>query len=330
MTTTSTPLHRTLTDALSAGEAGLEHLDALLRDVTPPMADRRDRARCLLAAYRLRSGPVSEASRLAHHPAIGYLRWHLERAWQQQLAADPPPDWLPPLHSLDPDAAAGWAQQAMRRLAARDRLPEVYQWVAKTASLDQLIAFLEFEGGPDAGFDDLVAACQIGLAGTAKMELAVNYWDEMGDGDPAAVHTDEHARMAHSLGLRQLSEDEQPVEGLERSALCGMLAANHWLQPEMLGALGLIELQAGPRCRLVVQGLHRVGAPAAAIPFYDIHAEVDPRHGRDWLEKAILPTVRERPDWAVRIVRGAWWRSRINDQFFTAVCTTLAVGAAPV
>ena len=122
--------------------------------------------------------------------------------------------------------------------------------------------------------------------------------------------------MAVALGWQPVPQDEQTVEALERSALCGLLAANHWLQPEMLGALGLIELQAGPRCRQVVQGLQRTGAPAASIPFYAIHAEVDPRHGRDWVDNAILPTLEQHPEWGPRIVRGAQWRSTVNARFF--------------
>ncbi len=82
----------------------------------------------------------------------------------------------------------------MRAVAARDRLPEAYGWLAKTASWEQVVEFLALEGGPDGGFDDLVAVCQVGLSGTAKLELGKNYWDEMGQGDLAGVHTELHAR----------------------------------------------------------------------------------------------------------------------------------------
>jgi len=94
----------------------------------------------------------------------------------------------------------------------------------------------------------------------------------------------------------------------------------------MLGALGLLELQAGPRCRLVLQAFDRLGAPAGAYPFYVEHAEVDPRHGKDWVEKAVGPLVAERPDWGPRIVKGAWWRSTVNLAFFQALHAHLTEG----
>jgi hypothetical protein len=206
-------------------------------------------------------------------------------------------------------------------------LPAVYRWLAREASWSQDVDFLALEGGPDAGFDDLVAACQVGLFGSAKMELATNYWDEMGNGDLDAVHTTLHDRLVAAIDMPIISVIDQPVSALARSALGGLLATNRWLQPEMLGALGLIELQAGPRCRLVVQALQRCGAPAATLPFYEVHADVDPRHGKDWLEKAIVPTVAERPDWAGRIVRGAAWRSAVNAAFLVDVAAALGVPA---
>jgi hypothetical protein len=213
----------------------------------------------------------------------------------------------------------------MRALAAHDRLPTVYRWLAKSASWPEIVTFLALEGGPDAGFDDLVAACQVGLSGPAKMELATNYWDEMGNGSPADVHTTLHDRLVAAIDMPRIPLAEQPTSALARAALGGLLATNRWLQPEMLGALGLIELQAGPRCRLVLQGFDRCAAPADAYPFYEVHAEVDPRHGKDWLEKAIDPYLTERPHLAGRVVRGALWRSVVNAEFLADVTAQLGV-----
>jgi hypothetical protein len=298
-------LHAALDAALTSGDDG-----DLVRVAATPPTDPRDRVLTLLAIYDLHTAPIEtlgDRVRLQHHPAVASLKQTLERQWLAELEAQPMPA------GLDADPVA-----AMRALAARDRLPEVYKWLAKEASYDELVRFLEFEGGPDGGFDDLVAACQVGLAGSAKLELANNYWDEMGNGDGDAVHTVIHQRMAAALGVKALDRDQMPIEALERVALGGLFATNRWLQPEMLGALGLIELQAGPRCRLVLQGFDRLGAPRAAYPFYEIHADVDPRHGKDWVEKAIAPLAQERPEWAARMVKGAWWRSLVNAAFFRA------------
>ncbi|MEO6206103.1 MAG: iron-containing redox enzyme family protein [Mycobacteriales bacterium] len=279
-------------------------------------AGRRDRLLTLLAIYDLHTAPLEtlgDSARHQHHPVVADLKGRLEREWLTELEVA----WHD-AGALAEATTPEQARKAMRAVAARDRLPMAYRWLAKEASYDELVAFLALEGGPDGGFDDLVAACQIGLSGSAKLELGKNYWDEMGQGDSAGVHTVLHQQMAKALKLPHLTREQQPTAALERSALGGLFATNRWLQPEMIGALGLLELQAGPRCRLVLQGLDRVGAPAEAYPFYVEHAEVDPVHGKDWLDKAVLPLVEQHPSWGPRIIKGAWWRSTLNLAFFAA------------
>jgi len=276
--------------------------------------DRRDEFLTLLAVYDLHTAPleqVGDAARFQHHPAVAAVKSRLEAGWLEQLELA----WLGAGHLAEASTAER-AVTAMRSVAARDRLPAAYKWLAKDASWPELVEFLALEGGPDGGFDDLVSACQVGLSGSAKVELAQNYWDEMGNGNPAAVHTVLHNELVAAIAMPRMPREQLPVAALERAALGGLLATNRWLQPEMLGALGLLELQAGPRCRLVLQAFDRLGAPAAAYPFYLEHAEVDPRHGKDWLEKAVGPTVAKYPGWGPRIVKGAWWRSTINLAFF--------------
>jgi hypothetical protein len=302
-----------LYDALREGLAGDE---SALREL-PSGADRRDRFLSLLTVYDLHAAPldvVGDAARFQGHPAVAGLKHRLEADWLAELELA----WFE-AGPLSDATSADRVVRAMRAVAARDRLPAAYRWLAKDAGWDEVVQFLALEGGPDGGFDDLVAVCQVGLSGSAKLELGKNYWDEMGNGDPDRVHTVLHERLVAAVDMPRIPREEQPVEALERAALGGLLATNRWLQPEMLGALGLLELQAGPRCRLVLQAFDRLGAPADAYPFYVEHAEVDPIHGKDWLEKAVVPTVAERPAWGPRIVKGAWWRSTVNLTFFEAL-----------
>ena len=283
--------------------------------------EQRRRFLTLLDIYALHRAPIErlgDAVRRQHDPDVAAVKKQCEDEWLAELESLTLPD----------DIDAGEPLDAVRALAARDRLPRIYKWLARDADWDQVVRFLALEGGPDADFDDLVATCQIGLSGSAKMELAVNYWDEMGNGDPAEVHTVLHDQLVEAVGLPTIPVAEQPTSALARAAFGGLLATNRWLQPEMLGALGLIELQAGPRCRLVLHALERCGAPAAARPFYEIHADVDPRHGKDWLDKAIAPTIERLPEWGPRIVRGALWRSVVNAEFLDDV-TDLFLAPTP-
>ena len=293
------PLCDALELALDEGPGALE----ALRGGRP--VDRRDRVTSLLALYALHTAPVAalgDRARLQGHPVVAELKDRLETAWIAELDRVEVPE--------------GDTLAEMRSLATRDRIPDCYRWLAEAATWDELVHFLALEGGPDAGFDDLVAACQLGLHGSAKLELAANYWDEMGNGRLDHVHTILHEQMVAAIDMPRIAPADQPTEALERAAAGALLATNRYLQPELLGALGLTELQAGPRCRMVVRAFDRLGAPAEAYPFYAVHAQVDPLHGRAWLENAIAPTVDELPAWGPRILRGAAWRAQLNTAFF--------------
>ncbi|MBW3643556.1 MAG: iron-containing redox enzyme family protein [Actinobacteria bacterium] len=297
------PLHLRLDRALAVGGWELELLAGA------QALDARDEALALLAVHDLHLAPIDQLgdrARWQHHPSVAALKLRLEERYIVRLGL---------YGEIEVGPSATQTVAAVRALAARDHVPPVYRWVAEEAGADELAEFLALEGGPDGGFDDMVAVCQIGIVGMPKLELARNYWDEMGRGEPAAVHSEMHRRLVRAMRMRPLPRSEQPLEALERSVLGSLLATNRHLQPEMVGALGLIEMQAGHRCRKVVQGLRRVSAPDEALAFYVEHAAADPRHGKDWLDHVITPLAAD-PRWARGILRGARWRSEVNRRFF--------------
>jgi hypothetical protein len=298
-----TPLSDHLESALIAGDSELRELE----HAEP--AGRRDRALSLLQIYELHTAPlhhVGERVRWQHHPVVAAVKTRLEATWIDEL------DRETSLTAAPDDVAA-----KMKALAARERSPSIYRWIADEAAWEPAMRFLALEGGPDDVFDDLVAICQVGLPlGPAKMELASNYWDEMGNGSYRDVHNVLYRRFVTAVDLPEIPRHEQPTAALERAALLGLVATNRRLQPEMIGALGLIELEAGPHCRYVEQGLRRLGAPEGAHEFYRMHAVVDPVHGQGWLENAVAPLAAEIPSWGPRILRGAEWKSIVNAGFF--------------
>lgn len=278
----------------------------------PAVDQPQDRAKRFCTLLRIYDGLLGalddfevEAEWMTH-PDVSALKWRLERDWLRELKAA---DYASSARDETNTVAT------MRKLAARNRIPEVYNWIAKAADRDQVLAFIAAEGGPDGGFDDLVAVAQLGITGEAKLELATNYWDEMGNGELEAMHTDLHRMTSETLGLKHSDRTKMSERALERAAFGGLLATNHWLQPEMLGALGMIELQAGPRCQQVLKGMRRCELPEVAQTFYRVHAEVDPRHGADWLAHVVGPMSVRMPHWRHRILRGAQWRIALNDAF---------------
>lgn len=305
-------LHELAAHALDAGDD-----EQLWRAASVVADDERDALSTLLELQDLWLDPVERLGarvRLQSHPAVADLKRNLESDLIARLRRRSRPD-----RRVLPDGPEG-----LRRVAALDLVPSVYRWIEHEADLTDLIRFVAIEGGPDAGFDDLVALAQIGVRGDPKLALAENYWDEMGRGALDRVHTRLHDLLVRAVELPVVERADQPVGALERSALSGALATDRSRQPELLGALGLIELQAGPRCRCVVRAMERLGAPADALPFYVEHAETDPRHGKDWVDRVVEPWSAEDPTNASRIVDGALWRHHANSRFFDQVSPVLA------
>ena len=76
----------------------------------------------------------------------------------------------------------------------------LFPWLADSASHDEMLWFLTQEVAGEAGFDDLLAITQIKMPVTAKLEMARNYWDEMGRGG-AGMHGPLLERLADYLSI---------------------------------------------------------------------------------------------------------------------------------
>ena len=216
----------------------------------------RDVVTTLLDVYALHLAPIGTlggAEQWQHEPRIAGIKLALEQRFRARLGGD------------ESSPVVGDVTESFRAIAHHDLVPPVYDWLADIADRADLKEFLVLEGGPDADFDDLVAMCQVGLSGLPKLTLAANYWDEMGRGSLAHVHTELHHDMVDALGVRPVPMDHLPLEALERLVVNGYLATTRALQPEMLGSLGLLEMQAGPWCRRVVAAMRRLGAAPAAF-----------------------------------------------------------------
>eukprot|EP00762_Andalucia_godoyi_P008745 ANDGO_04749.mRNA.1 hypothetical protein len=87
-----------------------------------------------------------------------------------------------------------------------DKYPPIYKYLLKHGTRTELDMFLKMEGGPDHNFQDLAAVAMVGLdfCPSAKLEIAKNLWDEMGQGEPSQTH--EHLYKLHASAPLHPSE----------------------------------------------------------------------------------------------------------------------------
>jgi len=191
----------------------------------------------------------------------------------------------------------------------------LFPWLADHATRAQLCWYFEQEAAGEAGFDDLVAYTQVKLPTAAKLELARNYWDEMGQGREVAMHGPMLAELVETLGV-----DPQIAttvwESLALANAMTAMATNRHYAWHSVGALGVIELTAPGRSAQVARGLRRIGLSRSQRRYFDLHAVLDIKHSADWNREALLPSIVKDPARATAIAEGALIRLNCGARCF--------------
>jgi hypothetical protein len=213
----------------------------------------------------------------------------------------------------DPESFINWFEDL--KASGPGQNDPLFPWLAETASLDEMRWFLRQEVAGEAGFDDLVALTQVKLPIQAKLELARNYWDEMGRGNAKGMHGPMLDTLTVALNLHPSPEDTV-WESLALANMMSGVAANRRYAFHAVGALGAIELTAPGRAKLVAMGLKRLGVPADDRHYFDLHAVLDVKHSEAWNREAITPLVAERPEVARAIAEGALMRLLSGERCF--------------
>ncbi len=151
----------------------------------------------------------------------------------------------------------------------------------------------------DPRFDDILALIQLGTAGSEKIEIAGNYWDEMGNGEATNMHGALFAKALEALDV----DDRYISDSLLLEAkLCGNLSAaltlsrRHYFKA--IGYFGVTEYLAPRRFRSLIAAWRRLELPAEGIRYHDLHVEVDAGHAIGWFKNIIEPAVTAIRAWA--------------------------------
>jgi pyrroloquinoline quinone (PQQ) biosynthesis protein C len=183
----------------------------------------------------------------------------------------------------------------------------LFEWLEARANLDQMRWYLLQEAAGEAGFDDLAAFTQVKLPPRIKLELARNYWDEMGRGNAKGMHGPMLHRLVEALDLNATIEDTV-WESLALANAMTAMATRRDYAWHALGALGAIELTAPARSAAVAAGLKRLGVAPKVRLYFDLHATLDVKHSAAWNAEALAPAVEEDPRRAIAIAEGALMR----------------------
>lgn len=224
---------------------------------------------------------------------------------------------------LQPNNFLSWFEEL--KISGPGQNDRLFDWLAEEADFDDFQWFMEQEAAGEAGFDDLVAMTQVKLPLRPKLEMACNYWDEMGRGREEAMHGPMLETVSNALNIK-VSIETTVWESLALANAMTAMASTRRYAWHSVGALGVIELTAPTRATLVAKGLKRIGLNARQRRYFDLHAHLDIKHSADWNREVILPAIEEEPARARAIAEGALIRLRCGERCFNRYRHELGVG----
>jgi hypothetical protein len=214
--------------------------------------------------------------------------------------------------------------------ARRHEYPEFCEYLRHRGTLLDVGMLMLAEEKVDGRFDDMIALSQVGTTGVTKMTIAENFWDEMGNGEAAGVHTDmfDHStswfrrEVVEPAGIDpQLLEQPEVYNNAVNLLMYG-LRRRYALRS--LAGIGLLEQTAPARFQATVDASRRLGVPADVVRYQEVHVHVDEDHGREWFDHVFVPILERKPETvhelalgvAIRgVIAGEFYR-RISDDFF--------------
>lgn len=201
-----------------------------------------------------------------------------------------------------------------------------FDWLANEATLEELGFYIAMEEQVDGRFDDVIALAQLGLTGDMKLALAENYWDEMGLGKESEMHTilfnDSAKKLSALLDNKILTPP--PAEALKNGNLLLMYSLRRQYHPRLLGALAILEHTAPYRFSKTVKAMKRLNLSEDIIYYHEMHIKIDANHGKQLLQRVLLPLVKHNPEVIKEICIGCLTRYNIAIDYYKSITTAIS------
>lgn len=281
-------------DPVALAQTAVAASDDVLRDDDIQLA--------LFVLYASAYGSLDAlAPELEWDPQLLGARRVLEDAFEAGLRAAVP---VPELPEPTADAVA----RALFALTAEDAGPSLSRFLARKATAEQARELLVHKSIYTLREADPHSWAIPRLRGRTKAALVEIQSDEYGGGRPDRVHATIFAATLRGAGLSDeygWYVDRVPAVVLTSLNQMSMFGLNRRLVGAIVGHLAAFEMTSSLPCRLIADGLRRLGFGDDVTDYFDEHVEADAVHeqiaGRD-LAGALAE---DRPELLPDIVFGA-------------------------
>ncbi len=203
----------------------------------------------------------------------------------------------------------------------------LFEFMSKEATFEQLTEFFHQEAPMDLHFVDVLTLMMPGIYGEMKMELAGNFWDEMGCGVLENVHRKTRVKFMEYLHINENDHlDNIGYYCWEELALANLYfqgAFDRSRLTQLIGNMLATETMVPGRVDLQVEGWKRVGMAESELGYLNEHVSVDVEHAKGWLHNLVLPLVVDHPEMAEELAFGALRRLKAAEDVCSKMMTHL-------
>lgn len=241
------------------------------------------------------SMPWVEHAHHVNHPHITRIKYAIETAWEkaerekyrERIAAQPLTDNFPD------------AMVALVHGHSSNDVHPLYRFLRDEATFPQLRQFTLQETPLEMLFGDIVALMMPGVYGVAKVELAKNFWDEVGRADEPRIHRNLRAHLMHQIDIEpDFYERDVQLFVREELSLVNMYlsaAMDRSKLTQLVGVMLATELMIPGRFEHLIEGWERLGLKQDGLAYLTEHVTVDAEHAQDWLYKVVQPMLQKNP-----------------------------------
>lgn len=223
----------------------------------------------------------------------------------------------------NPDSFVRLLKDQVREHPA-NRHPFYIDYLPRRADVDDIRYYLAQETALDPRFDDFIALMQLGCDPQQKMELASNYWDEMGNGDQSRVHTRMFTTAMNEVGA---TDDYVSRNRLVGTLVCGNLSAALAVNPRFyyrsIGSFAVTEFLFPRRCAQLLEAWQRNDLPKRSGEYHKEHIGIDARHASGFFRNVIKPELAKDPASGVDIYWGAIARMNSSGRYLDSLLEAL-------
>ena len=283
--------------------------------------------RTLFALYDLHvADPATPAVVNQFDPLLTGLRVTIERHW---LAAEGQRIGAAPVFE-SPDALI----TALRRTVQAHPTAHhpLFDRLALHATRAQLEGFFRSDTALNVRFFDLIVMAMIGSPPETRPELASNFWDEAGRGDPRHSHVQLFRHLLAEVGITPSGDDfasQLTWQGLRGYNLFMLCALNRQHYFKLLGVMAATELLDPALYRKLIAWCRRLGLGPSSTRYYDEHITVDDVHGEGWLENVIRPLTQREPRAMSAVWAGCMLRLASCGDYYDALSDQLSSMTRP-